>query len=205
MYEFYYNILKPFWNNKIKLHYMDTDSFILSFDSTFDELTNFLEENKNEFDFSELDKNNKLYSTINKKVVGKMKIETSPILTLDNFTALRSKSYCYSYGNIEKGRQKGIQKTPENEDYKRSLFLSQTKNSTNYSIRSNQHQLTVEKQTKLALNPFDDKRLYLDPIKSLPWDKHTQAGDCQCILCIKFIRLYYKELTQNRSDEEIYL
>ena len=58
----------------------------------------------------------KLYSTLNKKVVGKMKIETSPILTLDNFTALRSKSYCYSYANIEKGRQKEIQKTPDNED-----------------------------------------------------------------------------------------
>ena len=78
MYEFYYNTLKPVWNNKLKLHYMDTDSFILSFDSTFDELTNFLEENKNEFDFSELDKNNKIYSTRNKKVVGNMKIETSP-------------------------------------------------------------------------------------------------------------------------------
>ena len=48
---------------------------------------------QNEFDFSELDKNNILYSTFNKKVVGKLKIETSPILTLDNFTALRSKSY----------------------------------------------------------------------------------------------------------------
>ena len=62
----------------------------------------------------------------------------------------------------------------------------------------------MEKQTKLALNPFDDKRLYLDPVKSLPWDKHTQAGDCQCILCKKFIGLYYKELTQNRSDQEIF-
>ena len=88
MYEFYYNTLKPFWKEKMQLHYMDTDSFILSFDSTFDELTNFLQENKNEFDFSELDKNNKLYDSINKKVVGKMKIETSPIITLDNFTSL---------------------------------------------------------------------------------------------------------------------
>ena len=110
MYEFYYNTLKPFWKEKMQLHYMDTDSFILSFDSTFDELTNFLQENKNEFDFSELDKNNKLYDSINKKVVGKMKIETSPIITLDNFTSLRAKSYCYSYANIEKGRQKGIRK-----------------------------------------------------------------------------------------------
>ena len=202
MYEFYYNTLKPYWNDKMKLHYMDTDSFILSFDSTFDELTNFLQENKNEFDFSELDKNNKLYSTINKKVVGKMKIETSPILTLDNFIALRSKSYCYSYDNIEKGRQKGIQKTPDNEDYINTLFLSKTTNSTNYSIKSNHHQLTVEKQTKLALNPFDDKRMYLNPIKSLPWDIHRQTSECTCILCIKFIRFYYDEISNDLSEEE---
>ena len=104
----------------------------------------------------------------------------------------------------KKEDKKVYKKNPENEDYKRSLFLSQTQNSTNYSMRSNQHQITVEKQTKLDLNSFDDKRLYLDPMKSLPWDKHTQAGDCQCILCIKFIGLYYKELTQNRSDEGIY-
>ena len=29
MYEFYYHKLQPYCNNKIKLHYMDTDSFII--------------------------------------------------------------------------------------------------------------------------------------------------------------------------------
>ena len=32
MYEFCYRTLEPFWQNKVQLHYMDTDSFILSFD-----------------------------------------------------------------------------------------------------------------------------------------------------------------------------
>ena len=127
-----------------------------------------LEYFKDDFDFSELDKNHKLYNPINKKVIGKMKIETSPIIELTEFIALRSKSYSYSYDNIEKGKQKGIQKTPKMENYITSLFNSQTTNTNNYSIRSNQHQLTVEKQTKLALNPFDDKRMYLNPIESLP-------------------------------------
>ena len=31
MFEFYYHKLQPYYNNKTKLHYMDTDSFILSF------------------------------------------------------------------------------------------------------------------------------------------------------------------------------
>ena len=35
MYEFYYNTLEPHWQNKVQLHYMDTDSFVLSFDSQF--------------------------------------------------------------------------------------------------------------------------------------------------------------------------
>ena len=164
-----------------------------------------LEYFKDDFDFSELDKNHKLYNPINKKVIGKMKIETSPIIELTEFIALRSKSYSYSYDNIEKGRQKGIQKTPKMENYITSLFNSQTTNTNNYSIRSNQHQLTVEKQTKLALNPFDDKRMYLNPIESLPWDIHIQSKCCPCILCIKFIHLYYEELSENRSDEEFQL
>ena len=215
MYEFYYNKLQPYWQSKIHLHYMDTDSFILSFDTNHQELINFLQENKDEFDFSELDKSNDLSDPINKKVLGKMKIETSPVLVLDTFTALRSKSYSFSYNNnnnnnIQKAKQKGIQKAPKCEHYKTSLFNSETSSSTNISIRSNLHNLTVEKQNKLALNPFDDKRLYINPIKSLPWDKHTQKGDCPCIYCLKLIGLYYKDLTisvdgSKKTDEEIYL
>ena len=60
----------------------------------------------------------------------------------------------------------------------------------------------MEKQTKLALTPFDDKRMYLNPIKSLPWDIHIQPKCCSCILCIKFTHLCYKELSENKSDEE---
>ena len=46
----------PYWQNKVDLHYMDTDSFVLSFDTNNKELINFLQQNKDEFDFSELDK-----------------------------------------------------------------------------------------------------------------------------------------------------
>ena len=209
MYEFYYNKLQPYWKQSIQLHYMDTDSFILSFDTNHQELINFLQENKDEFDFSELDKSHELYDPINKKVIGKMKIETSPVLVLDTFTALRSKSYSFSYNSIQKTKQKGIQKALKCEHYKNSLFNSETSSSTNISIRSNLHNLTVEKQNKLALNPFDDKRLYINPIQSLPWDKHTQKGDCPCIYCLKLIGLYYKDLTINvdgskKTDEELY-
>ena len=78
MYEFYYHKLKPYYNTDVKLHYMDTDSFILSIKTG--DLINDLEYFKVDFDFSELDENHELYNSINKKVIGKMKIETSPII-----------------------------------------------------------------------------------------------------------------------------
>ena len=49
-------------------------------------------------------------------------------------------------------------KSPNEESYFNSLFNSQTKTATNYSFRSNAHNLTVQKQDKLALNPFDDEQ-----------------------------------------------
>ena len=209
MYEFYYKRLEPHWQNKVQLNYMDTDSFVLSFDTNNQELINFLKGFKDEFDFSELDPSHELYDPVNKKVIGKMKIETSPILVLDNFVALRSKSYSFSYNNIRKSKQKGIQKAPKFNDYTHSLFNSVSTTATNYSIKSNLHKLSVEKQNKLALNPFDDKRVYLNPIQSLLWDKHTKKGDCPCIYCLKLIGLYYKELSDGLSgenyDEELYL
>ena len=62
-------------------------------------------------------------------------------------------------------------------EYINSLFNSQTTTATNYSIRADAHNLTVQNPDKLALNPLDDKCMYLNPIQSLSWDKHTQKGD----------------------------
>ena len=122
---------------------------------------------------------------------------------------MRSKSYSFSYGatqkTVQKSTQKGIQHTPLYTQFISSLFNSETTTATNYSIRSDAHNLTVQKQDKLALNPFDDKRLYLNPLQSLSCDKHTQNGDCPCIYCSKLIGLYHKEITEGlRNDEEIY-
>ena len=50
---------------------MDTDSCVLSFDANNQELTNFLQQNEDEFDFSELDISHALYDPINRKVVGR--------------------------------------------------------------------------------------------------------------------------------------
>ena len=62
--ELYYHKLIPYYNNNVKLHYMDTDSFIQSIKTT--NLLKDLEYFKNDFDFGELDENHELYDTINK-------------------------------------------------------------------------------------------------------------------------------------------
>ena len=61
----------------MELLYLDTDSFIFSFKpikSLIEDLKHF----KEDFDFSNLDPSHELYSEDNKKVVGKMKLETAP-------------------------------------------------------------------------------------------------------------------------------
>ena len=181
---------------------METDSFILRIKTT--DLLKDLEYFKKYFDFSYLDKSYELYDTVNKKVIGKIEIETSPNIELDNFVALRSKSYSFSYKDMQKTKQKGIQHTSQKKQFIISLFNSQTTTATNYPFRSDAHNLTVQKQDKLAMNPFGDKRVSLNPIQSLSWDKHTQKGDCHSIYCLKLIGLYYKELTANKTDEEIF-
>ena len=126
---------------------------------------------------------------------------------------MRSKSYSFSYKSAQeatqrtvqkvtqKAKRKGIQHTPPYTQFINSLFNSVTTTETIYSIRSNAHNLTVQKQDKLALNPFDDKRVYLNPIQSLSWDKHTQKGDCPCIYCLKLVGLWYKELSTSETDD----
>ena len=129
---------------------------------------------------------------------------------------MTSNSYSFSYGATQKltqkvtqktvqtSKQKGIQHTPPYTQFINSLFNSETTTATNFSIHSDAHNLTVQKQNKLDLNPFNDKRLYLNPIQSLSWDKHTQKGDFPCIYCLKLFGLYYKGFTTNKTDDEIY-
>ena len=60
---------------------MNTGSFVLSFDSQWEYLIEFLKQNKDEFDFRERDNAHQLYNPTNKKVLGKMKIEHLSVMT----------------------------------------------------------------------------------------------------------------------------
>ena len=93
MYEFWYDYLKPKYEDRVKLCYMETDSFILQIqtDYFFDNINN--DVNK-WFDKSNYDKNDNRPLEIgkNKKVIGKFKDDLGGKI-LTEFVALRAKTY----------------------------------------------------------------------------------------------------------------
>ena len=189
MYEFYYDKFQPYWcENNLTGLYFDTDSMILAIKTP--DLEKDLFYFKDDFDFGNLNgifpegtlaegvegpqpkgfkPPHPLYDPIHDKVIGKMKIETGPDIYIDEFVALRSKSYSYSYGDRHLIKQKGIKIKPKFEEFKSSLFDSMEFEAINRSIRSKNHQVYVSKQTRRSLNPFDDKRYYINSIESIPF------------------------------------
>ena len=87
MYETYYNKLQPYFGQeKIQLHYMDTDSFVLSVNTK--DIIKDLKNLEDILDFSNLDKNHELFSNKNRKVIGFFKKETPENIWIDEFVCL---------------------------------------------------------------------------------------------------------------------
>ena len=102
MYEFWYDYLKPKYQDNIKLCYMDTDSFILQIQT--DDFFNDINSDVNKcFDTSNYDKNDNRPLEIgkNKTVIGKFKDELGGKI-LTEFVALRAKTYAYVQLNDDK-------------------------------------------------------------------------------------------------------
>ena len=109
MYETYYDKLQPYFGQEnLTLHYMDTDSFVLSINTK--DIIRDLKILEHIFDFSNLDKNHKLLSNKNKKVIGTVKIETPKNIWFDQFVCLRSKMYAFKSGDDSKIKLNGISK-----------------------------------------------------------------------------------------------
>ena len=84
MYETYFVKLQPYFGQEnVQLHYMDTDSFVLSIKTK--NVIKDLKNQENMFDFNNLDKDHELFSNKNEKVIGKFKIETPKNIWIDEF------------------------------------------------------------------------------------------------------------------------
>ena len=74
MFEFWYDYMKPKYNDNVKLSYMDTNSFIMKI-KTNDFYKDIANDVENRFDISNYEVNRPLPTGKNKKVIGLMKDE----------------------------------------------------------------------------------------------------------------------------------
>ena len=126
MYEFWYDYVKPKYNDNVRLCYIDTDSFVMNI-KTNDFYKDIAHDVYNRFDTSNYGVNRPLPIGKNKKVIGLMKDELGGEI-ITGFIALRPKTYCYLMDNdkIDK-KAKGTKKCAVNkiikfDDYKNCLL-----------------------------------------------------------------------------------
>ena len=93
MYEFWYDYIKPKYDDNLKLCYMDTDSFIVHIktEDFYEDIANDVEKR---FDTSNYEVNRPLPTRKNKKVIGLRKDELGGEIAT-KFVALRPKTYLY--------------------------------------------------------------------------------------------------------------
>ena len=93
MYEFWYNYMKLKYGNRVKLCYMDTDSFVMNIKTN-----DFYKDTSNDvdkrFDTSNYECNRSLPTGKNKKIIGLMKDELGGKI-ITEFVTLRPKTYSY--------------------------------------------------------------------------------------------------------------
>ena len=104
MYKFFYDYLKPKYGDKVKLCYMDTESFIF-----YVQTNDFYKDISNDviewFDTSDYNKDDdRLPTGVNKKVIGKFKDELKGKV-MNEFITLASKVYTYLDDNDEEHKK----------------------------------------------------------------------------------------------------
>lgn len=174
MYDFHYNYMVPKFQKNCKIMYTDTDSFI--YEIFCDDFYKIIRKDKHMFDTSDYSPDNPYkIQLLNKKIPGLMKDEyNGKIMT--HFVGLRSKMYSTK---VQKGKNtkkiKGIKKyVIENkitfEDFYKCIKENCKITRKQNSIRSKLHKIYTIEQSKVTLDPYDDKRyLCKNGIDTLPW------------------------------------
>ena len=163
MYDFHYNHIKCRYGRKAELLFTDTDS--LCYNIFTEDLYNDMEQNKDKFDFSEYPSDHFLHDRTKKKVLGKMKDETTSV-PISEFVGLRPKMYSLKFGPSEKRTAKGVSKSVirsklRHSSYKQCLFELEQQIETMVTFRSEKHQIHTIALNKTTLSPYDDKRYIL--------------------------------------------
>ena len=174
MYEFWYDYVKSKYEDRARLCYMDTNSFVINIKTKYF-CKDIAENIKERFDTSNYIYDRPLPTGVNKKVIGLMKDELGGGI-ITEFVALRPKAYSYITNDfIEMKKAKGtkkcvVKKVLRFEDYKKCLFSNGKVLKSQQRFKSENHSVYTENINKIALSCDDDKRTVTsDRITSYPY------------------------------------
>ena len=174
MYEFWYDYMKPKYNDNVKLCYMNTDSFVMNI-KTKDFYKDISSDVDKRFDTSNYEVNRPLPTGKNKKVIGLMKDELGGKL-ITEFVTLRPKTYSYlTDDGKEDKKAKGtkkcvIKRMIKFDDYKNCFLKDKVLLKSQQRFISKKHDVYTEDINKIALSNDDDKRIVSsDKITSYPY------------------------------------
>ena len=166
--------MKPNYFNKVKLCYMDTDSFVMNIkmNDFYKDIANDVEKR---FDTSNYECNRPLPTEKNNKVIGLMKDELGGKI-ITEFVTLRPKTYSYSTDDGKEDKKaKGtkkcvIKRMIKFNDYKNCLLKDKVLLKSQQGFISKKHDVYTEDINKVALSNNDDKRIVSsDKITSYPY------------------------------------
>ena len=163
MYEFWYDYMKPKYNDNVRLCYMDMDSFIMNIKTNdfYKDISDYVD---NRFDTSNYEVKRPLPIGKNKKIIGLIKDKLGGEI-ITEFIALRPKTYSYLTDNDKidkkaKGAKKCvIKKMIKFDDYKKCLLNDKVILKSQQRFISNKHDVYTEDVNKIVLSNDDDKRI----------------------------------------------
>ena len=174
MYEFWYDYMKPKYDDNIKLCYMDADSFIMNI-KIEDFYKDIAKDVEKRFDTSNYEVNRPLPTGKNKKVIGLIKDELGGKI-ITEFVTLRPKTYSYLTDDCKEDKKaKGtkkfeIKRMIKFNDYKNCLLKDEVVLKVQQRFKSKGHDVYTENINKIALSNNDDKRIVSsDKITSYPF------------------------------------
>ena len=160
MYEFWYDYIKPKYQDNVKLSYMNTDSFIINF-KTKNLYEDIADGVKKRFDTSNYEVSRPLPTGKNKKVIRLMKDELGGKI-MTEFAALRPKTYSNlmddgnSYKKAKGTKKCVIKRVLKFNDYKDCLLNNEIILKSQQRFKSEAHNVYTEKINMIALSSNDD-------------------------------------------------
>ena len=211
MYKFYYETINDMWPDNEIIGF-DTDSFFLNIYT--DDVYKDMKYIRDELDTSDYPKDHPLYSTLNKKVIGKFKDELNGKI-MTEIIFLKSKAYSFKFLNYnsnnlnEINKLKSVSKPIIEKDinfniYYNCLYEEEIQLNTMYRLNSEKHDMFINEVQKVSMNPFDNKRFFCknniktlslcDPVSSILFEMvetvKLENNFCSILIMVFFYHFF---------------